>query len=143
MRNPMSSRFNWRLWSGLALSVAAFASYFLFFIRFPVTRDMPWLTLILFVIAIVLLVTGLRKTAGRRVVAWIVTILGIGVATFFCVAVLIGTKMLPPSTNAPAIGAKAPGFVLPDTNRRPVALAQLLAEPGTKGVILIFYRGYW
>jgi amino acid transporter len=143
MRKPMFPRFNWQLWSGLALSVAAFASYFLFFIRFPITRDMPWLTLILFVIAIVLLVIGLRKAAGRRVLAWIVTIIGIGVAAFFCVAVLIGTKMLPPSTNAPAIGAKAPDFVLLDTNRRPVALAQLRAEPGTKGVILIFYRGYW
>jgi len=139
----MSRRFNWQLWSGFALSVAAFVSYFLFFIRFPITRDMPWLTLIFFVIAIVLLVIGLRKAAGRRVLAWIVTFLGIGVAAFFCVAVLIGTKMLPASTNAPGIGAKAPDFVLLDTNRRPVALAQLLAEPGTKGVIVIFYRGYW
>ena len=74
MREPMSPRFNWQLWSGFALSVAAFASYFLFFIRFPITRDMPWVTLILFVIAIVLLVIGLRKAAGRRVLAWIVTI---------------------------------------------------------------------
>jgi len=139
----MSRRFNWLLWSGFALSVAAFISYFGFFIRFPITRDVPWLTLILFGIAIVLLVSGLRKAAGRRVLAWIVTILGIGVAAFFCVAVLIGTKMLPPSTNAPAIGAKAPDFVLLDTNRRPVALTKLLAEPGTKGVIVIFYRGYW
>jgi len=139
----MSPRFNWQLWSGLALSVAAFISYFGFFIRFPITRDIPWLTLILFIIAIVLLVSGLRKAAGRRVLAWIVTILGIGVAAFFCVAVLIGTKMLPPSTNAPAIGAKAPDFVLLDTNRKPVALTKLLAEPGTKGVIVIFYRGYW
>src|SRR3954454_4207490 len=143
MRELMSPRFNWRLWSGFALGVVAFASYFAFFIRFPVTRDVPWVTLILFVIAIVLLVSGLRKAAGRRILAWIVTVLGIGVCAFFCVAVLIGPKILPPSTNAPAIGAKAPDFVLLDTNRRPVSLAQLLAEPGTKGAILIFYRGYW
>ena len=139
----MSRRFNWQLWSGFALSIAAFISYFAFFIRFPITRDVPWATLILFVIAIVLLVSGLRNAAGRRIGAWIVTVLGIGIGIFFCLAVFVGTRMLPPSTNAPAIGAKAPDFALLDTNRKPVALAQLLAEPGSKGVVLIFYRGYW
>jgi cytochrome bd-type quinol oxidase subunit 2 len=139
----MSRRFNWQLWSGFALSVGAFVSYVFFFIRFPITRDMPWLTLVLFAIAIVLMVIGLRKAAGRRIVAWIITVLGVGVCAFFCVLILIGPTLLPASTNAPGVGAKAPDFVLLDTNRRPVALAQLLAEPETKGVILIFYRGYW
>lgn len=143
MHVPMSRRINWQLWSGFALSVAAFFSYFFFFVRFPITRDVPWATLILFAIAIVLLVIGLRKAMGRRIVAWIVTVLGIAVCVFFCLAVFIGTKQIPASEHAPGIGTKAPGFVLLDTNRHPVALAQLLAEPGSKGVILIFYRGYW
>jgi hypothetical protein len=143
MQFHMSRRINWPLWSGFALSLAAFLSYFFFFVRFPITRDVPWATLILFAIAIVLLVIGLRKTVGRRIVAWIVTILGIGICAFFCAAVFIGTRQLPASEHAPGIGATAPGFVLLDTNRRPVALSQLLAEPGSKGVILIFYRGYW
>jgi hypothetical protein len=139
----MSSRFNWPLWSGFSLSVVAFVSYFLFFVRFPATRDVPWPPLILFAIAVVLLVSGIRRATGRRVVAWMVTILGVAIVAFFCFAMFIGAKLLPASARAPAIGAKAPGFVLLDTNRRPVALAQLLAEPATKGVILIFYRGYW
>ena len=140
---PMNHRFNWQLWSGFALSVTAFASYFLVFIRFPITRDMPWVSLILFAIAIVLLVIGLQRATGRRIVAWIVTVLGIGICAFFCFAMFIGARMLPASANAPAVGSRAPEFVLLDTNRKPVALAQLLAGPGTKGVILIFYRGYW
>ena len=37
----------------------------------------------------------------------------------------------------------APDFVLLDISRKPVALAQLLAAPSNKGVVLIFYRGYW
>ncbi|HEX7678362.1 MAG TPA: hypothetical protein VF713_09575 [Thermoanaerobaculia bacterium] len=139
----MTRRINWPLWSGFALSIAAWFSYYNFLIFFPVTRDAPWATLILFAIAIVLLVIGLRKAVGRRIVAWIVTVLGIGIGAFFCVAVFILARLLPASEHAPAIGAKAPGFVLLDTNRRPVALSQLLAEPGSKGVILIFYRGYW
>jgi hypothetical protein len=139
----MPHRFNWPLWSGFVLSVAAFVSYFLFFIRFPVTRDVPWASLILFAMAVLLLVRGIRRATGRRIVAWIVTVLGIAICAFFCFAIFIGAKMLPASAHAPAIGSRAPGFVLLDTNRKPVALAQLLAQPAIKGVILIFYRGYW
>ena len=139
----MNHRFNWPLWSGFALSGVAFATYFAFFLRFPVTRDFPIPSLILFAIAIVLLVVGLRRAQHRRPLAWIVTVLGIGIAAFFCLAVFIATKQLPASENAPAVGAKAPDFVLLDISRKPVALAQLLAAPSNKGVVLIFYRGYW
>ena len=136
-------RINWPLWSGLLLSIAAFATYFLVFINFPATRDVPWPSLLLFAVAIVLLILGLRRATARKVLAWIVTILGIGVAAFFCFAVLIAGKQLPGSETAVGVGAKAPDFVLLDTTRKPVALAQLLAAPSNKGVILIFYRGYW
>jgi predicted permease len=137
----MSRRFNWPLWSGFVLSVAALLSYFLFFMRFPSTRDAPWATLALFAIAIGLLILGLRRATGRRILPWIVTVLGIGIAALFCAGVMMAP--LPKSENATAVGAKAPDFVLFDPNRHPVALAQLLATPGTKGVMLVFYRGYW
>ena len=139
----MNRRLNVPLWMGFVLSIAAFISYFAFFLRFPITRDFPWLSLILFAIAIVLLIAGLRRATGRRIVAWIVTILGIGIAAFFCLAVFVATKQLPQSAGAPAVGAKVPDFSLLDINRKPVALSQLLGAPGNKAVVLIFYRGYW
>ncbi|HEX3578184.1 MAG TPA: hypothetical protein VHY33_06440 [Thermoanaerobaculia bacterium] len=139
----MNNRFNWPLWSGFALSLVAFVTYFAFFLRFPATRDFPWPSLILFAIAIVLLVVGLRRAQHRRPLAWIVTILGIGVAAFFCLAVFVATKQLPAAENAPKVGTKAPDFALLDINRKPVALSQVLATPANKGVVLIFYRGYW
>jgi drug/metabolite transporter (DMT)-like permease len=139
----MSNRVNWPLWSGFLLSIGAFLSYFFFFIKFPITRDIPWATLILFAVAIVLLIVGLRRAVRRRVLAWIVTILGVAMTAFFCLGVFVATKLLPASESATGVGAKAPDFVLLDTNRRPVSLAQLLAAPGSKGAVLIFYRGYW
>jgi hypothetical protein len=139
----MSRRFNWQLWSGFALSVVAFLSYWIFFARFPITRDVPWVNLTLFVIAISLLVIGFRHATGRRIGAWIATIFGVFLCAVFCFVIFIGARWLPASEHAPAVGSKAPDFVLLDIHRKPVALARLLAEPATKGVILIFYRGYW
>jgi hypothetical protein len=139
----MNRRFNWQLWSGFALTLVAFATYFAFFLRFPVTRDVPIPSLILFAIAIVLLIVGLRHAQRLRALAWIVTILGIGIAAFFSFAVFIASRQIPVSETAVAVGAKAPDFSLLDINRKPVALAQLLAAPSNKGVVLIFYRGYW
>ena len=139
----MNRRWNWPLWSGFALSIVAFVTYFAFFLRFPVTRDFPLPSLILFAIAIVLLIAGLRRAQHRRPLAWIVTVLGIAIAAFFCMAVFVATKQLPDTKTAAAVGAKAPDFSLLDISRKPVALSQLLAAPATKGVVLIFYRGYW
>jgi len=139
----MSRRLNWQLWSGFALSIAAFVSYFLFFARFPVTRDMPWVSLILFAIAIALLVLGLRRATGRRIGAWIATVFGVLFCVLFCWDIFIGAKWLPASSHAPAVGSKAPDFVLLDIHQKPIALSRLLAGPATKGVLLIFYRGYW
>lgn len=144
------TRFNWPLWTGLALSVVAFLTYFSFFARYEITRDVPWATFLLFAIAITLGVIGIARafaaeprSRARRVLASVVAFLTAGVFVFFCFAIFVATKMLPKSNEAIAVGAKAPNFALPDINNRNVALAQLLATPGTKGVVLIFYRGYW
>jgi len=143
----MSDRsLNWPLWTGLALSVVALFSYALFFYRFPITRDVPWLSYLLFAIAFVLLIAGVRRAfaggIGRRIVAIVVAVIGVGLAVLFVFGVTVGSRV-PTSAGVPAVGAKAPDFTLLDTNRKPVALSQLVAAPGSKGVLLVFYRGYW
>jgi|SRR6185436_5300061 len=135
-------RVNWPLWTGLALCVIAVASYAFFFYRFPITRDVPWVSFLLFAAGLGMLVAGVRRATGRRIVALLVAALGFGLAVMFTAGITVGSRV-PAIANPPAIGAKAPDFTLPDANRKPVALAQLLAEPGAKGVLLIFYRGYW
>jgi peroxiredoxin len=56
-------------------------------------------------------------------------------------------KQLPASRGAPQVGQKAPDFTLKDTSEKPVALSELLSTPVNgskpKGVLLVFYRGYW
>lgn len=148
-------KFNWPIWAGFLLSLIAFLSYFLVFVWFPVTRDFPWVNLLLFAVAVLLLLVGVRRAfaADRprprlsKIGGSILATLGIAVFGFFIFATFILAKRLPASTRAPQITQKAPDFTLADTNGRPVSLAELLASPingnAPKGVLLVFYRGYW
>ncbi len=149
-------RINWSLWGGFLLSLVAFFSYFAVFVWFPSTRDFPWANLVLFLLAAVLLVFGIRRgfAADRphpvraKIGAVVLTALSILVIGFFIFAVFIGARWLPASTGAPQVGQKAPEFTLQDTNSKSVSLAELLSTPidgntPPKGVLLIFYRGYW
>jgi hypothetical protein len=145
---------NWPLWSGFILSLIAFLSYFLIFARFPVTRDMPWINFVLFALSLALLFVGLRRAFGSsaryrgKIAGPILSILSLAVVAFFCLAIFYFPKQLPASTEAPRVGQKAPDFALSDTHGNTVSLAALLSTPTaatqpTKGVILVFYRGYW
>jgi hypothetical protein len=51
-------KFNWHIWAGFVLSVAAFFTYPFVFAMFPVTRDVPWANLLFFGAAAVLLLVG-------------------------------------------------------------------------------------
>jgi len=148
-------RFNWPLWAGFLLTLIAAFSYFAFFVNFPVTRDFPWANLLLFLLAALLVVMGIRRAFARdrahptrsKVVASIVTTLSVLVCAFFIFAIFIAGRFLPPSTGAPHVGQKVPEFTLSDANGRQVSLNQLTSEPvdgkAPKGVLLVFYRGWW
>ena len=146
-------KFNWPLWVGFLLTFFAFLSYPFLFIEWPITRDFPWLNLLLFAVALVLLVIGLRRAfmPERRliskIVAPILAMVSVLVLAFFVFIAFIQSRWLPASQAAPAVGQKAPEFSLADTNGQPVTLASLLSQPinnkPPKGVLLIFYRGYW
>ena len=57
----MKRRWNALLWAGFAVTLLAVLSYFFFFIRFPATRDVPWTTFLLFIVAACLLGIGLIR----------------------------------------------------------------------------------
>jgi len=131
---------NGRLWGGLLLSFVAAASYLFFFYRFPITRDVPWVNLLLFVAAAVLLISGFRR-ARRKVWAGIGVAAGMLLFAAFVLGVTVGSRV-PLSPDAPRVGQKAPDFTLIDSTRHQVSLSQLLAS-SPRGVLLVFYRGYW
>ncbi|HSS20477.1 MAG TPA: hypothetical protein VLL54_10415 [Pyrinomonadaceae bacterium] len=146
-------KLNWKIWVGFLLSLFAGLSYDFVFVRWPITRDFPWVNLILFAIAIVLLFLGLRRAfkPDKRIVTKIFSSLAAALGLFllasFLFVVFVFGKWLPASNAAPQVGQKAPDFTLTDPTNKPLTLAQLLTEPVNnkppKGVLLIFYRGYW
>ena len=132
-------RLNWPLWTGFLLTLAAFLSYFFIFILFPFTRDFPWANLVLFLLAGVLLFMGLRRGfAAHRPHPTRSKIVS---------SIFSGGRWLPASKGAPQVGQRVPEFTLPDTSGKQVSLNELLTRPingnAPKGVLLVFYRGYW
>ena len=146
-------RLNWKIWTGFVLSLVAALSYPFLFVRWAITREFPWANLLLFALALLLLFLGLRRAfkPDKRIVSRIFS----SFAAAFGVLLLAGLlfmifvmgSWLPASAGAPQVGQKAHDFTLTDSNDQPVTLAQLLSEPVNnnppKGVLLIFYRGYW
>ena len=148
-------RFNWQLWSGFVLTLAAFLTYFFVFVWFPVTRDFPWANLVMFAIAGVLLYMGMRRAFASdrphptrsKIVASIVSVFSVVVFGLFVFTIFVFARWLPASQGAPQVGQRAPDFTLPDTSGKQVSLNELLTTPingnAPKGVLLVFYRGYW
>jgi type VI protein secretion system component VasK len=145
--------FNWPIWAGFLLSVAAFLSYFLLFVRFAITRDFPWANLLLFALAAALLWVGVRRAFGQgrrlgsKVSGLVALTLSLAIFGFFVFSTFIMARWLPASRGAPQVGQKAPEFSLSDSEGKQISLSELLQTPikgkSPKGVLLVFYRGYW
>jgi hypothetical protein len=153
-------KFNWPIWTGFVLSLIAFLSYPFFFVRFPFTRDFPWANLLLFGVSAVLVLWGVRRGFSEsrsrpmrsKIAGITLATLSFAVFGFFIFAIFIMARHLPASQGAPQVGQKAPDFTLSDTTGKSVSLSQLLELPlktdtpnavAPRGVLLIFYRGYW
>jgi hypothetical protein len=150
--NPMK-KINWPLWLGFIVTIFAFLSYPFLFVNWETTRDFPRVNLPLFILALVLLFFGVRRAfaPGRRmiskVVAPVIATISLLVIAMFVFTAFILSRRLPASANAPQVNEKAPDFTLKDIGNKPVSLAELLSQPinnkPPKGVLLVFYRGYW
>jgi hypothetical protein len=148
-------RRNWNIWIGFILCAAGFLSYIPLFVRFPSTRDMPWANFLLLAAGLALLASGIWRAFGQsqqyrgKILGPIFGLISLVAAGLFCLLIFYAGKQLPKSASAPRIGQKAPEFILKDTDNKEVSLASLMTTPlpntqaAPKGVLLIFYRGYW
>ena len=125
----------------------------LFFIGIPGQQALPWLILLLSVIALAFVVLGLKRVFRQpqiyrgKVSAVVVSVFSLLLFGFGLLAFYSG-RHVPPVMGAPRVGEKAPDFSLADSDGKPVSLSQLLSGPVAssrhpKGVLLVFYRGYW
>ena len=144
--------------AGFLVCVVGVLSYPFFFAMFPVTRDVPWVSWLLFALGQALLGAGVIRAFRQperyrgRIASPVFTVLSLLIVGFFLFATQIVPRQLPASAGTPKVGEKAPDFTLMDAQGRPVRLYDLLgaraggtAESGAPGswVILIVYRGYW
>jgi hypothetical protein len=127
--------------------LAAAVSYIPVFAQFAITRDFPWVNLLLFAVAGWLLAGGLRRAYAHperyrgRISGVIVSVLSLGICVLFCLGVFRFARQIPSPELALRVGQQATEFTLTDTGGRRVSLAQL--RQAHRAVLLIFYRGYW
>lgn len=143
----MRRSWNSLIWSGFAVAVVAAVTYVPIFARYAVTRDIPWVNLLLFLIGGVMLVAGLKRAYNKpesyrgKVSGAVLSLLTLVLFGLFCWGDFVFARHVPASTGAPRVGAMAPDFTLPDADGRPVSLSSLRRQ--NRLVLLIFYRGYW
>lgn len=142
----MKRSWNGYVWAGFAVVLLA-AFSFLFLVRFPATRDFPWVNLLLFGAGALLLAAGLRRAFLQpdryrgKVSGAILSVLSLAIFGLFCYGVFVLAADIPSASGAPRPGTPAPDFKLADAEGKPVALSELLKK--NRAVLLIFYRGYW
>lgn len=155
----MKRSWNAWLWLGFLVVWAGLLTYIPIFARFPITRDFPWVNLLLAAAGLALLGLGLHRAFGRpagyrgRVFGPILAVLAVAGTALFCWGTIYNARQLPASAGAPRVGQKAPDFTLSDQDGKPVSLVDLLSQTSSSateparvkpgGALLIFYRGYW
>jgi ABC-type transport system involved in cytochrome c biogenesis permease subunit len=138
---------NGLVWVGFVVALFAAFSYIPLFIRFPLTRDVPWVNLLLFLCAGCLLAIGLYRAFAQssqyrgKVSGIILGALSLAIFGLFCFGTFYIARTLPSGQTALRVGQQAPDFALTDVDGRQVSLSQL--QQGKRAVLLIFYRGYW
>lgn len=143
----MKRRRNILNWLGFAVVLVAVVSYIPFFALFPATRDVPWANYLLFLTGGALLVVGVRRAFREpehyrgKISGSVLASLSVLFFAFFVFSIAYFGKQIPSAETALRVNQNAPSFVLVDTAGKQVSSADLLKTH--RGVVLIFYRGYW
>ena len=126
------------VWLGPLLALVAVASYFTVFVNWPLTRDVPWVNLILLAVALAASIAGLVRSR-RRVLASGGLVLTLFLGGFFVWYCYVFSYAIPGAELALDVGDPVPAIVLRDDRGQDVALSSLAADK----LVLVFFRGHW
>jgi uncharacterized membrane protein len=132
-------------WIGPALTFAGVVTYFMWFARYPLLRDFPWVNLPVVILGVVLSFLGVmavfaaKRPWSRKLAAAAGLVLAGALATLFVGYVFVLSSMLPDARQETMAMAAAPSAALTDAGG---AVVDLSDYRGRKAV-LVFYRGYW
>jgi len=126
------------VWLGPLIALAAVASYFAVFVNWPLTRDVPWVNLILLAVALGASIAGLVRSR-RRVLASGGLALTLALGGFFVWYCYVFSYDIPSAELALDVGAPVPAIVLRDDRGQDVELAALSSDK----LVLVFFRGHW
>lgn len=134
------------LWIGPALTFVAAVSYFLFFVRFPALRDVPWFNLPLVLIGTFVAIAAsgphlTKSSAGqpKRVRAFLSAVAAVGMAGLFCFYVFSFSSSMPSTKGIKGSRVNLSGVKVQTSNKETVDLQAFAKEK----LFVIFYRGYW
>ncbi len=133
--------------AGFAVILVSLVSYIPFFALFPTTRDVPWANYLLFLIGGALIAMGVRRAFRDpehyrgKISGSILAALSALLFAFFVVSVTYFSKQIPSADTALRVSAQAPPFVLANAAGKEISSADLLKDH--RGLVLVFYRGYW
>lgn len=137
MSSTQPRKKNHLVWIGVLISVIGLVSYFTFFARFPATRDIPWVNLILVCAGMAVSALAIRRRLSFfSVTGFLLSAASAGLLTAY---VYVLSNQLPDTDGVIAVGAEAPSFVLTDDTGATVDLEDFRGSP----VVLVFYRGFW
>ena len=151
MTETPHKRTHWAIWVGLLLTVIGAVGNGLSLNRLS-TEASTWFFAALPVLGVMFLLLGVvpafRWPQMYRGKLWGSILSALSLLLCACaILIFVFTRHLPRSAGVPQVGRRLPEFTLPDSTGQPVSLEQLLAgSPGAaapKGVLLVFYRGYW
>lgn len=126
------------VWIGPILALVAVGSYFALFVNWAITRDVPWVNLILLALALAASIAGLVR-ARRRVFATGGLVLTLALSGFFVWYCYVFSYDIPSAELALDVGAPVPALVLRDDRGQDVELAKLSRDK----LVLVFFRGHW
>lgn len=132
---------NHAAWLGPLIAVPGFFSYWLYFSRWPVFRDFPWLNLLILLAAIGLSVIAIRRATpgwGRRgsAAGLVFSSLLLGALSFYCFVLSYG---LPDTARVADDGTRLPAITLASYDGTQIDVAEAAQDK----LILVFYRGFW